>query len=661
MTLPALIRSPLVLWANSSKNVLHDAWQSNGTIDSQRLTQGDVVAIELHWIKDVVSPGLIHDEVEWPAAANITLAIGLIDAEPESGVFNLSYGGQTTADIPFNATGVQLASALNALSSVSSAGGITAVKSGTSYKVVWNNPGVLASSLSVASNDLLPQSTINIAVARAGTPSVSLIYNIHIKQAPVAACTVWENPEPASVSIELESTVGLTRTWVLRFSKVPRSGSLTLQWVATVGGAVGISAPISLETIGADNIYQAIESGSNYDEPWFHTVTSRSPTEYAISFFNVSSYSSVTPVSSLVVTNLIVKDFSTKVGLLSLNTLEVESLLAGQTSVDVVMEVEVELNGERLTIVQAQAYIVNDLIDTDVYDLVQWGDVIPADSVVRFDTAQALTSGQQTQARNNIGALGASSLTALTAKDAELEQLITTVTLSTNELNAIKLAATPSATNLFLTRSASDALYAATSHQHLIANIVGLQTTLTLYDATIGSLEASISTLQSSKANSYHTQPTSTITGLDTVLANFDTRINGFAPFNHTHTIAQIEDLEGRLQPLEAFLTASDQKIPTAEEKAAMMNAEAPSGTNAFVTESRVATLLASTGADLATETWTTQQITDAINALGQTFTSVDGTQPNPSTGPNLLLVNYPEEVLISQNGQSYWIPARSV
>ena len=90
MTIPALIRSPLVLWANSSSNQLQDEWQSNGNLDSVRLTQGDTVAVELHWLKNVATTGLIHDEVAWPAAANITLAIGLIDAAPEAGVFALS-------------------------------------------------------------------------------------------------------------------------------------------------------------------------------------------------------------------------------------------------------------------------------------------------------------------------------------------------------------------------------------------------------------------------------------------------------------------------------------------------------------------------------------------------------------------------------------------
>jgi hypothetical protein len=210
------------------------------------------------------------------------------------------------------------------------------------------------------------------------------------------------------------------------------------------------------------------------------------------------------------IANSNIVNFSTKVGLLSLNTMEVEALLAGQSSVDAVMEVEVELAGERLTIVQAQSYVVNDLIDTDVYELVQFGDVIPADSVVRYDTSQSLTTGQKLQARNNIGALGASSLDALVAKDAELELLLSSSALSVDAMAALNGALAPSATNLFITASGGSAAFASLSHTHAISSITGLQTNLdTLTNDLLGFL-SDVTDLQVGKADVYHTQAKST-------------------------------------------------------------------------------------------------------------------------------------------------------
>jgi hypothetical protein len=659
MSLPALIRSPLVLWANSSKNVLHDAWQSNGTLDSVRLTQGDTIAVELHWVTDVAASSLIHDEVIWPSAANVTLALGRIDAAPEAGVFSLSYGGQTTADIPFNASGSQIASALNALTSVSAEGGVTAIKTGTIYKVVWNSAGALASSLAVVSNDLLPQSTIGISLARAGSPTVAGIYSLHIKQAPVAACTVWETPNPAEISVELETEyAGIGKTWLLSFDKMPRGGSFNLRWVSATG-VEGISWKMNISTLSVESITRDLAAASGFSPTWFLSVFERSPTSWAIDIrVSTNAPGSVPPVMSLTPTRVTLYDFSTKAGLLSLNTLEVEGMLAGQTSVDVVMEIEVEMGGERRTIAQAQAYIVNDLIDTDVYDLVQWGDVLPADSVVRFDTAQVLTSGQQLQVRNNIGALGASSLNALIADIDNLELLLGGVSLTTNELAAVKGAALPSATNLFLTKSAADALYAELAHEHLPADIIGLQAALDAFETDIGAVQAAVTGLTASKANTYHVQPTSTVTGLDTILADFDTRIAGFAQINHTHDVADIVDLEGRLSTLETFQTNKEPNVPSTAQKASLNNAENPTALNPLVTESRLTALLGGATTGFATQLYVDTAVTTATNLLPNQYLSSQGNFPTSVTG-NLTATVYNLELTIFQNGVNYTIPAR--
>ena len=129
-----------------------------------------------------------------------------------------------------------------------------------------------------------------------------------------------------------------------------------------------------------------------------------------------------------------------------MNSLDVELLLGGGASGAAVLEIEVELDGKRQTLVQNAVTVYNDLIDTDSYTLQEWGDVIPADSVVRYDTAQSLTSGQQTQARANIGAIAAASLTAYTTKDNELEARIASlesISPTTDDLAAVAGANAP--------------------------------------------------------------------------------------------------------------------------------------------------------------------------------------------------------------------------
>ena len=667
MTIPALIRSPLVLWANSSKNALQDDWQSTGTIDSIRLTQGDTIAVELHWLKDVNQAGLVHDEVAWPAAANITLAVGLIDAAPSAGVFALSYGGQITSDIPFDATGADAAAKLNALSSIVSEGGVTVVRQANTYKVVWNNAGVLASSLAVATNDLLPACSIGTHLARAGAVNVSAIYTVHAKQSPVALCNTWEAAEPAQLTIAEESTIGAIRTWVLNFSKLPRGGSFTISYVWATGGKVGTTTAIEVDSLDSTNIIAAFIRGTNWNPIWFINSVKRSPLEYSVSIW-ISAFPVPPPVvASMSIANSNIVNFSTKVGLLSLNTMEVEALLAGQSSVDAVMEVEVELAGERLTIVQAQSYIVNDLIDTDVYELVQFGDVMPADSVVRYDTSQSLTTGQKLQARNNIGALGASSLDALVAKDAELELLISGGSLSTAELEAIQGAATPSATNLFITASAGSTAYAALSHSHAVSEVTGLQTTLDAMSNDLLGFLADVTDLQTDKANVYHTQAKSTITGLEAQLSAIELSVSGLAPIVHIHDTGDVTGLETRLASLElktAYpLSQSDFN--------AIDLAESPSSTNVFVTTSRVNTILSTALSGLQYLTaeqvnslisTVTNPIITSVGALSNSFDNTGLKYGSEGTIPytgNLTSTNYPYELTIYIGSGVYKVPMR--
>ena len=682
MTIPALIRSPLVLWANSTSNQLQEAWQSNGALDSIRLTQGDTIAVELHWLKDVATVGLIHDEVAWPANANITLALGLIDAPAEAGVFKLSYGGQATADIPFDATGIELAAKLNALSSVSLAGGVTAVKTATSYKIVWNTEGVLASTIAVAGNDLLPNCSIGVGIARAGAVGVTAINSIHIKQSPVAACTTWETADATAISIDILSSTGTgfvkTRTWALDFSILPRGGSFTITWVrgfpSNFGKLTNTSLPIDIEAMTSEGILYALQRGGGWAVEWVTSVTKISPLSYTISVGGpevaaVPPYTplGVFPIVSMTITNSNVNEFSTKSGLLSLNTVEVEALLAGASSRDVVLEVEVEIGGSRQTIVQAQAYIVNDLIDTDVYDLVEWGDVIPADSVVRFDTSQSLTAGQKTQARTNIGALGSTSLDSLIAKDAELELLLSAQSMSVDVIAALNGALAPTATNLFITASAGSAAYAAISHSHAISQVTGLQTSLDALANDLLGFLADVTGLQTSKADVYHTQAKSTITGLETQLSTIELSIAGLAPLVHIHDTSAVTGLETRLANLElktAYpLSQSDFN--------AIDLAESPSALNVFVTQSRANTLIDSALAALqyldATEvgaliTTITNPIITNVTTLSNSFDNTGlkyGSEGNiPYTG-NLTSTNYPYELTIYIGSGVYKVPMR--
>jgi len=509
----------LVLWVDSAKSNFVAEWQS--TLDAADLTlrQGDNLGIELHWVKRVSTTGSIMDEVEWPASANITMAVGRLDAPPTAGTFALSYASETTSELPYNATAQQVEDALNLLTGISTDGGVTVTKIATTYRIVWDEDGVPSSTLTVDSNDLTPTSTVAIGNARTGTSTLRQIYQIHIKQSPVAVCTEWENQTEASVSIEqthIPAYSGDYRVWRMTIEPAPKSGSFRIG--KTVNSTVVWSTPIIATSIGAGTLETALGM----------SVTQVAP--YKFDIFQTQLTGDITNVTALQADDSGIISFSAKYGVLNLNTLDLELLLGGAASAKAKIEIEVEVNGARQTIVQKEITIVNDLIDTDAYELVEWGDVIPADSVVRFDTSQALTNPQKLQARTNIGAISLNEVGDITDTTDDHESRILTLettTLTSNQKAAVAGASTPSGSNVLISTSAlTSALagYSPTGHSHTIADVTGLQTAL------------------NGKASTTHTHAIEDITDLATELSDLSLELTGKANTSHTHTLLNITD-----------------------------------------------------------------------------------------------------------------------
>lgn len=594
MSLPSI-----VLWADSIKNEFVTDWQSNNSIRNLTFRQGDTIGIEMHWVEQPL--GQPMREVEWPSSVNVTMAIGKLDSAPAAGTFVLSFGGSQTSSLAYNATAAQLQSALNALTPISSAGGVVVIKNSTTYRISWATPGVVSGSLTVYSNDLTPTCTIGIAVARPGTTTVGHIVQMHIKQAPVSVCTSWTpSNDPVATVTETHAPAysGDHRVWRLLIDPIPRTGTLRISKV--INGTTYWSTPIGVEQLSEQTI--ALATGLN--------CIKVSDVEYEI-YQTQNDPDPTVNVSILAADSSGLIGFSSIYGQLNLNSLDVELLLNGEATAAAVCEVEVEMDGKRQTLVQANCTIYNDLIDTDAYTLQEWGDVIPADSVVRYDTAQTLTEPQKAQARTNIGAVGSSSLTAYTTKDNELEARI--AALETGDLagdikDALDGAATPSATNVFATMDDLSGK-ANTAHTHIISDITDLVTTL------------------SGKADSSHSHATNDITGLQDTL---DDLANNKAETTHTHLIADVVSLQSSLDN-KSDISHTHAGLPTGDVADALDGASLPSATNPF-----------------ATQDWVTSNAMEKNPTV--TSTGITGTYNN---------TNYPFEIEITISGTTYKIPAR--
>lgn len=358
------------LWIDPFENRLYTGWQNTQPAIPLVFKQGDKTELELFLVKKAIGANY-QDTMEFPAGSTIRVAIGKLDSRATAGAFTISYGGNTTADLSYNASLATISAAINGLASITSAGGVTLESiSDTTYKLSFNVVGT-RTALAVDATGLVPTSSSKIIVARAGSLTAKAIYIFKVYQSVCVYQNSWaDSPSPSITVTELATN----RTKRVEISPPPLSGS----WSLTTTNAI---QPLVDE-----------EGGDETDVPtyWTQTVTSRLPA-FATSFNNENG----DPIWQMDVLRIDLSawDFSvktdyeipvgytmpftvsgnftkfpSKIGTLDFNTLEVEYLLDGATSVSAYLEVEVEYStGEKWTVLQTTCSIINDLIDQSSY------------------------------------------------------------------------------------------------------------------------------------------------------------------------------------------------------------------------------------------------------------------------------------------------------
>lgn len=389
----------LILWFDPTLNKLYTGWNQNTPANTPILKQGDDIGVQLHWVRGG-SANVGMQEIVFPPSADITLAVGRLDTEPSSGVFKVAYGANSTGNLDYDTTAAELQTALNGLASITAEGGVIVNKTGSIFRIVWNNPSVTANTLSADVNNLSPTSDSTVVVARVGSATDRQIILFSLKQSPIAACTSF-TPTPAP-AITVESI--FTNTWRVSISPSPKTGSFTLTQL--VGATSTSTDPIPFNASAA-----TVQSELNAVLAGYFVIRSG---EFSWDITAPTSVVNITATSALV-------GYSSMYGILSMNTAEVEEFLAGSENGTATLEVEASISGEIQTLIQTDVTVINDLITTSTFTLVDMGQVMPVDSVVRFDTPQTLTAGEQLTARTNIGAAAQADIAALVAADIALD------------------------------------------------------------------------------------------------------------------------------------------------------------------------------------------------------------------------------------------------
>ena len=188
-----------------------------------------------------------------PLPTSLYVGIGAIGAAPTLGTFTLTFGADTTAALAYNATAAQVASALNALASITSAGGVavTGPDSGP-YQIVFTTAGSRA--LITGGADLLyPLSSIRVYEARAGDVSTTEIQVVVIDRQPAAlAQTFAAIPAPGVTITTLQAGAsGVPEIQQIALDSTTHDGTFTLTFSGQTTAALAwdISAA-DLQTAG---------------------------------------------------------------------------------------------------------------------------------------------------------------------------------------------------------------------------------------------------------------------------------------------------------------------------------------------------------------------------------------------------------------------------
>lgn len=271
------------LFIDIDKNVAYQAWNNFTQVQRPVFFHRDKAKLELHLIRSTGSGAFPMKDIGFQTGT-VTVGVGRINAVPTSGNFHLTVGANETSGLPFNATAVQVETALNALASVIAEGGLTVDKVGEVYRIKWTGYGN-KTNITGRSSSLAPRSTVKVETATTGSATAHEIVYIHLVQDPAAqGNTFTALPAPAATF----------SSGVLTKPASAIGGSFTL---AISNGSPALSATtasLRFDATAAD-ISEAIVAAVNAQTDW--SLASASVTQTTAETFVVTATAVNTAVS----------------------------------------------------------------------------------------------------------------------------------------------------------------------------------------------------------------------------------------------------------------------------------------------------------------------------------------------------------------------------
>jgi hypothetical protein len=208
---------------------------------SVRFTKGDNGAFNLYFLQ---ATGVINQPftVVDKSASSIKFGIGSRLATPETGTYSLTFGGDTTTGLDAAVTAGQIQSALNGLSAISSAGGVTVTGELADHFTVRFATVGTRGSITADVSQLIPDTVAVIDERIAGSASTKEVQEIQLRLTPAVYQATWTD-----LSTTVTATVATTVTGSSLNNEVQRLSFSQEPFV----GNYRLTAPSSSVTIGS--------------------------------------------------------------------------------------------------------------------------------------------------------------------------------------------------------------------------------------------------------------------------------------------------------------------------------------------------------------------------------------------------------------------------
>jgi hypothetical protein len=190
-------------------------------------TKGDNGAFNLYFLE---ATGVINRpfEVVDKSSTSVKLGIGSRLGVPETGTYTLTFGGDTTSAIDAAATAGAIQTALNGLSAISSAGGVSVTGELSDHFTVRFTTAGTQGSITANVSQLIPDTVAVIDERIAGSASVKEIQEIQLRLTPAVYQDSWTNlgtSVTATIATTVTGDASNNEVQRLSFSREPFAGS----------------------------------------------------------------------------------------------------------------------------------------------------------------------------------------------------------------------------------------------------------------------------------------------------------------------------------------------------------------------------------------------------------------------------------------------------